>query len=202
MTSTSRSARSLASDTLRVTGANGPSLRRPTGRPSTSAATSLASKLPGPPTGDPKGKPGIKFGSSHVVDHGPENISSPDGALYMVAGGCLSAVATENCNDFHGFLATASSSRVHRASTRRSQTLLMTRATENFTAAAELVGFGSKARIHPERSSGRCHNDMASDSQGLLVQRHGADHARVGKHWAVRQITFFKQRQSQAPSSS
>jgi hypothetical protein len=37
----------------------------------------------GVPAGDPVG---VKFGSPHVVDHGPENIRSPDGALYMVAG--------------------------------------------------------------------------------------------------------------------
>jgi len=39
-----------------------------------------------------------------VVDHGPENARSPDGALYMVASGCRSASgkATENCTWISG----------------------------------------------------------------------------------------------------
>lgn len=90
---------------------------------------------PGQPlSGEPLGDPvGIKFGSPHVVDHGPvcflrsvtsamlflvchgsianqftwctrlqENARSPDGALYMVAGGCLSQKATENCTWISG----------------------------------------------------------------------------------------------------
>ena len=41
-----------------------------------------------PIDGDPLGAPaGVKMGSPHVVDHGPENSRSPDGALYVVAGG-------------------------------------------------------------------------------------------------------------------
>jgi hypothetical protein len=57
----------------------------------------------GPPTSPVSGHPaGIKFGSPHVVDHGPENKHSPDGALYLVAGGCLSDVASENCTWISG----------------------------------------------------------------------------------------------------
>ena len=46
----------------------------------------------------------IKFQSPHVVDHGPENIRSPDGALYMVASGCLSpdGKASPNCTWISG----------------------------------------------------------------------------------------------------
>ena len=57
----------------------------------------------GPPTNMPRGDPaGIKIGSPHVVDHGAENRHSPDGRLYMVAGGCLQAHANENCTWISG----------------------------------------------------------------------------------------------------
>jgi hypothetical protein len=65
----------------------------------------------GPPSEMPAGSPaGVKFGSPHVVDHGPENMHSPDGGLYIVAGGCLNPWATENCTWISGdgvFLARA-----------------------------------------------------------------------------------------------
>lgn len=46
------------------------------------------------PAGDPTG---VKFGSPHVVDHGPENIRSPDGALYM---GNFTSNSQRNILDF------------------------------------------------------------------------------------------------------
>jgi len=57
-------------------------------------------------------KPGaaIKYGSPHVVDHGPENRHSPDRAVYMVASGCLAPGANPNCTWISGdgvFLAKA-----------------------------------------------------------------------------------------------
>ena len=66
----------------------------------------------GPPTALPRGNPaGVKYGSPHVVDHGAENRDSPDGGLYMVAGGCLQTDANENCTWISGdgiFVARAS----------------------------------------------------------------------------------------------
>ncbi|KAK7233827.1 hypothetical protein SO694_001000102 [Aureococcus anophagefferens] len=67
----------------------------------------------GPPIdGEPLGSPaGVKMGSPHVVDHGPENVRSPDGKVYVVAGGCLAPRANENCTWISGdgiFLARAS----------------------------------------------------------------------------------------------
>ena len=44
----------------------------------------------------------VKMGSPHVVDHGPENRRSPDGALYLVAGGCTAPSATDNCTWISG----------------------------------------------------------------------------------------------------
>jgi len=44
----------------------------------------------------------VKYGAPHVVDHGPENIYSPDGYLYMVATGCLASAATSNCSWISG----------------------------------------------------------------------------------------------------
>ena len=38
----------------------------------------------------------------HVVDHGPENIHSPDGALYMVGTGCLADRPNPNCSWISG----------------------------------------------------------------------------------------------------
>lgn len=40
--------------------------------------------------GEAVGAP-IKMGAPHVVDHGPENADSPDGALYMVGNGYVHA---------------------------------------------------------------------------------------------------------------
>lgn len=78
-------------------------------------------KPPGDPNGknltvsnplfdEPAGK-SVKLGAPHVVDHGPENIHSPDGALYMVGNGCLAAKPNSNCSWISGdavFLARAS----------------------------------------------------------------------------------------------
>ena len=69
------------------------------------AALSVGRSLFGEKVGD-----AIKYQSPHVVDHGPENVRSPDGALYMVASGCLADRANENCTWISGdavFLARA-----------------------------------------------------------------------------------------------
>ena len=47
------------------------------------------------PLFDTLGQP-IKLGAPHVVDHGPENVQSPDGALYMVGMGCLASKPNPN----------------------------------------------------------------------------------------------------------
>lgn len=46
----------------------------------------------------------IKFGAPHVVDHGPENIHSPDvhNSLYMVANGCWNEAPNSNCSWISG----------------------------------------------------------------------------------------------------
>ena len=48
----------------------------------------------------------MKIGAPHVVDHGPENVYSPDGAVYMVAMGCPSATSSSdpayNCSWISG----------------------------------------------------------------------------------------------------
>lgn len=52
----------------------------------------------------------VKLGAPHVVDHGPENVQSPDGALYMVGNGCLASKPNSNCSWISGdavFLARA-----------------------------------------------------------------------------------------------
>eukprot|EP00041_Stephanoeca_diplocostata_P025376 m.661222 g.661222 ORF g.661222 m.661222 type:complete len:1283 (+) comp22735_c0_seq3:18-3866(+) len=59
--------------------------------------------------GERAGAP-IKMGAPHVVDHGPENADSPDGALYMVGNGCMHTHANSNCSWISGdgvFLARA-----------------------------------------------------------------------------------------------
>jgi hypothetical protein len=56
------------------------------------------------------GRP-IKLGAPHVVDYGPENRRSPDGAMYMVGNGCLADKPNSNCSWISGdavFLARAS----------------------------------------------------------------------------------------------
>lgn len=47
------------------------------------------------------GRP-VKLGAPHVVDYGPENAHSPDGALYMVGNGCLAAKPNSNCSWISG----------------------------------------------------------------------------------------------------
>ena len=44
----------------------------------------------------------VKLGAPHVVDHGPENVNSPDGALYMVGNGCLADTLNSNCSWISG----------------------------------------------------------------------------------------------------
>lgn len=44
----------------------------------------------------------VKMGAPHVVDHGPENVHSPDGALYMVGNGCLAQELNSNCSWISG----------------------------------------------------------------------------------------------------